>query len=125
MIKAILMDMDGVLVDACEWHYLSLNKALKEISNIEISYEEHISDFNGLPTRKKLNKLTEQGRIKLEDHDSIFNKKQYYTIETIKETAKYDEKKVNLHQHNRWNGLKLACCTNSITTTTIEMLKCT
>ena len=28
MIKAILFDMDGVLIDAKEWHYEALNKAL-------------------------------------------------------------------------------------------------
>ena len=27
-IKAILFDMDGVLIDAKEWHYEALNKAL-------------------------------------------------------------------------------------------------
>lgn len=28
-IKAIIFDMDGVLIDAREWHYESLNKALR------------------------------------------------------------------------------------------------
>ena len=27
-IKAILFDMDGVLIDAKEWHFVALNKAL-------------------------------------------------------------------------------------------------
>ena len=27
-IKLIIFDLDGVLVDACEWHYISLNKTL-------------------------------------------------------------------------------------------------
>ena len=54
MIKAILYDLDGVLVDATEWHYESLNEALKEISGFEISRLEHIQTFNGLPTMKKL-----------------------------------------------------------------------
>ena len=31
MIKAILYDLDGVLVDATEWHYESLNAALNEV----------------------------------------------------------------------------------------------
>ena len=51
MIKAILYDLDGVLVDATEWHYESLNEALKEISGFEISRLEHIQTFNGLPTQ--------------------------------------------------------------------------
>ena len=30
MIKLVIFDMDGVLVDACEWHRIALNEALKE-----------------------------------------------------------------------------------------------
>jgi len=30
-IKAIIFDMDGVLVDAKDWHYEALNKALKSL----------------------------------------------------------------------------------------------
>ena len=54
MIKAILYDLDGVLVDATEWHYESLNSALKEICGFIINRDEHISTFNGIPTMKKL-----------------------------------------------------------------------
>ena len=34
MIKAILYDLDGVLVDATEWHYESLNAALTGLNGI-------------------------------------------------------------------------------------------
>ena len=37
MIKAILYDLDGVLVDATEWHYESLNAALKEVCGFIIN----------------------------------------------------------------------------------------
>ena len=52
--KAILFDLDGVLVDACEWHYLSLNRALKEVVGFTINREDHNSTYNGLPTKVKL-----------------------------------------------------------------------
>ena len=48
MIKAILYDLDGVLVDATEWHYESLNNALKEVAGFIIKRDEHISTFNGI-----------------------------------------------------------------------------
>ena len=51
MKKLIIFDLDGVLVDACEWHRVALNKALKEVSNYEISLQDHYSTFNGIPTR--------------------------------------------------------------------------
>ena len=43
MIKAILFDLDGVLVDACDWHYLALNRALDEVVGFTISREDHVS----------------------------------------------------------------------------------
>lgn len=36
MIKLIIFDLDGVLVDACEWHRIALNLALKERCSYEI-----------------------------------------------------------------------------------------
>ena len=36
MIKAVIFDMDGVLIDAREWHYQALNKALR-LFGLEIS----------------------------------------------------------------------------------------
>ena len=41
MIKLVVFDLDGVLVDACEWHRVALNKALKALCDYEISLEEH------------------------------------------------------------------------------------
>jgi len=65
-------------------HWLSYtNKALKHISNTEINREEHISTFNGLPTRRKLELLTQQGRISEIHHNVIWHKKQEFTKETI------------------------------------------
>ncbi len=125
MIKLILFDLDGVLVDACEIHRISLNDALKEISNTEITIEEHHNQFNGLPTKKKLEILLSQNRINESDISLIFNKKQEYTIQEIKNNLKPDLIKIELHRQNRWNGLKSACVTNSITKTAALMLACT
>jgi beta-phosphoglucomutase-like phosphatase (HAD superfamily) len=46
MFKMIIFDLDGVLVDACEWHRLALNRALKEICGYEISLDDHHTIFN-------------------------------------------------------------------------------
>ena len=71
MIKAILYDLDGVLVDATEWHYESLNAALKEVCGFIINRDEHVSTFNVIPTIKKLEILHEQGRIEKKIFKSI------------------------------------------------------
>jgi beta-phosphoglucomutase-like phosphatase (HAD superfamily) len=41
LIKAIIYDLDGVLVDATEWHYESLNEALMEVAGFKITREEY------------------------------------------------------------------------------------
>ena len=56
-IEAVVFDMDGVLIDAKEWHYHALNRAL-ELFGFTISRAEHLSTFDGLPTSKKLEMLT-------------------------------------------------------------------
>ena len=120
MINAILYDLDGVLVDATEWHYESLNEALKEISGFEISRLEHIQTFNGLPTIKKLEILHEQNLVKKEDFDVIWDLKQSKTNEIIEKTASNDETKLRLHEGTK--KFKKICVTNSIRQTAVLML---
>ncbi len=52
-IEVIIFDMDGVLIEAKEWHYDSLNKALK-LFGFHISRHEHLTSYDGLPTKKSL-----------------------------------------------------------------------
>ena len=49
MIKTIIFDLDGVLIESKEIHYKALNEALP--FNYRISYEEHLSTYDGLPTK--------------------------------------------------------------------------
>ena len=53
MIKTIIFDLDGVLVDTKKIHFMALNLALKKIENKKISYQDHLKIFDGLPTKKK------------------------------------------------------------------------
>ena len=60
-IKAIVFDMDGVLIEAKDWHYEALNRALSMFGH-KISRYDHLVSYNGLPTRRKLEMLSlEQG----------------------------------------------------------------
>ena len=56
-IKAVIFDMDGVLIDAKEWHYEALNKAL-DLFGMEISRYDHLVTYDGLPTLMKLQMLS-------------------------------------------------------------------
>ena len=123
MIKLVVFDLDGVLVDACEWHRVALNKALKALCDYEISLEEHYSTFNGVPTKVKLQKLTEMNIVSPEIHQEIYEKKQELTIEIIKQNAEHREEKVQMIKDLRFAGYYIACYTNSIRETALLMLE--
>ena len=58
MIKTIIFDLDGVIVDTKLIHFSSLNEALKKTKKkYEISYSDHLKLYDGLPTVTKLEEL--------------------------------------------------------------------
>tara|TARA_Y100001938_G_scaffold148191_1_gene231225 strand:+ start:7393 stop:8004 length:612 start_codon:yes stop_codon:yes gene_type:complete len=122
-IDLVIFDLDGVLVDACEWHRLALNEALKEVCNYEISLDEHYSTFNGIPTKKKLNILTKTDIIKQKDIQCIYDKKQAKTLEIIRTHCKIRQEKIDMLKYLKANNVKIACYTNSIRQTGSLMLK--
>ena len=69
-VESVIFDMDGTLIDAREWHFRSLNEAL-QIFGEEISIEEHLSSFDGLPTSKKLEMLTERKGLPVSSYNSL------------------------------------------------------
>ena len=123
MIKLVIFDLDGVLVDACEWHRLALNRALKIVSDYEISLEDHVSTFNGIPTRVKLAKLVELGTIEEGQIEEIYHLKQDLTVQLIEESAHERQEKVDLINWLKEKGVKVACYTNSIRKTADLMLE--
>ena len=119
----VIFDLDGVLIDACEWHRLALNEALKEICNYEISIEDHHNTYNGIPTKVKLQQLSEKGIVSYGLHNEIFMLKQEKTISLIDKHAKKNQEKIELMQYLKNKNILLACFTNSIQETAYLMLK--
>jgi len=117
-IETVLFDLDGVLVDACDWHYEALNLALLDYGHDPISREEHISIYNGLPTKIKLKMLN----VPEEQMLLINNRKQKYTIEIISKTASINYDKIELFTYLKSLNIKIACVTNSIRETAELML---
>ena len=82
MIKAVIFDMDGVLIEAKDWHYEALNRALA-LFGFEISRYDHLTTYDGLPTSKKLEMLSLEGGLPRELHAFINEMKQAYTMEIV------------------------------------------
>lgn len=120
-VKAVLFDLDGVLVDACDWHYEALNQALAETGYPIINRQKHLTTYNGLPTRIKLEML---GVPQKKIHD-INQLKQKHTLKIIQERASIMPEKKALHSYLKDQGVRIACVTNSIRETAEAMLLAT
>lgn len=81
-IKAVIFDMDGVLIEAKDWHYEALNQAL-QLFGYEISRYDHLTTYDGLPTSKKLEMLSLESDLPRELHSFINEMKQNYTMQIV------------------------------------------
>jgi HAD superfamily hydrolase (TIGR01509 family) len=122
MIKAIAFDMDGVLIEAKDWHFQALNRALA-LFGCEISRHDHLTSFDGLPTRRKLQMLSEENKIPLDLHDFINELKQLYTMEIVASQCKPRFNHEYALSRLRARGFQLAVCSNSIRSTIEVMMR--
>lgn len=121
MIKAVLFDMDGVLIDAKDWHYEALNDALG-LFGMEISRSDHLSSFDGLPTKRKLEILSQTHGLPRALHDFINEIKQRRTYElTIEHCRPMFHHQYALSRLKQ-EGKKIGVCSNSIKTTIRTMM---
>lgn len=122
MIKAVLFDMDGVLIDAKEWHYETLNDALG-LLGLNISRTEHLAVYDGLPTRKKLEMLSKTRGLPPRLHDFVNALKQKMTYEVIVERCR----PVFHHEYAlsrlKREGRQIVVCSNSIRSTVEAMMR--
>jgi HAD superfamily hydrolase (TIGR01509 family) len=122
MIKLIIFDLDGVLVEAKEIHYKTLNKALAEVDKkYMITEKEHLSTYDGLKTNQKLEMLTKNKGLNPINYEQIWNRKQDLTIDAISE-LKPNAHLIVVFKRLRDMGYKLACCSNSIRRSVLVML---
>ena len=119
-IKAVLFDMDWVLIDAREWHYEALNRALA-LFGYTITREEHEWYYNWLPTLVKLQRLTEEKWLPVCLHQFINEMKQQYTVDEIYNNSQPDFWKQVMLKKLKKMWIKIACCSNSIRRS-IEMM---
>lgn len=112
-IKAVIFDMDGVLIEAKDWHYEALNKALS-VFGMEISRYDHLVTYDGLPTKKKLEMLSMERGLPAGLHGFINDLKQQYTTEIVYAKCKPRFQHQYALSRLKSMGYKIAVCSNSI-----------
>lgn len=121
-IKAVVFDMDGVLIEAKDWHYEALNRALR-LFGYEISRYDHLVTYDGLPTAKKLEMLSLEKGLPVGLHPFINDLKQSYTIDIVHTSCfprffhEYALSKLSA------DGYRLAVASNSIRNTVQLMME--
>jgi beta-phosphoglucomutase len=113
MIKAVLFDMDGVLIDAKEWHYEALNDVLAAFG-MTIDRDAHLSTYDGLPTRRKLEMLSMARGLPVGLHELINELKQARTAEIAMQRCRPTFNHVQALTKLKADGLKLGVCSNSV-----------
>lgn len=119
--SAVVFDMDGVLVDARDWHFEALNEALL-IFGESISREEHLGKFDGLPTKVKLRMLVEEGRMPKDLIPLIESVKQERTLRAAARLCFPRIEHLIMLADLKRRGFKIGVATNSIRLTATSML---
>ena len=118
MLKLILFDLDGVLIDTKWIHFDCLNEALGEYS---ITEEEHINVYDGRKTTQKLEMLTERKGLPVDRYQEIYDVKQALTMDEIVKIQPRPHI-VDLFRKLTEDGYQIGVCSNSIRRTVLTAL---
>lgn len=121
-IKAVIFDMDGVLIEAKDWHYEALNKALG-LFGMKISRYDHLVTYDGLPTLKKLEMLSTERGLPTRLHIFINDMKQQFTMELVHAQCKPRFHHEYALSRLKEEGYQLAVASNSIRNTVQVMME--
>ena len=122
MIAAVVFDMDGVLIDARDWHYDALNRALG-LFGCSISRYDHLVTFDGLPTRQKLKMLSLERGLPVELHEFINELKQVYTSEIVHQRCRPVFQHEYALSRLKQAGYRLGVASNSVRMTVDLMME--
>jgi HAD superfamily hydrolase (TIGR01509 family) len=122
MIKLIIFDLDGVLVEAKKIHYDTLNYALSSVSDeYVISWDEHINKYDGLKTNQKLQMISDEKGLPIDYHKMVWEKKQNLTLLELRNLKPEHQLSETMSRLSS-DGYKIACCSNSIRKTVLTVL---
>ena len=109
-IKAVIFDMDGVLIDSTKFCSISHDRLFKEY-NIIISGKEH-KKYIGMSLRDKLNEIGGKYNIKF-NLEKITKKLVKHQLELMKGELKPNKKNLELIKELKNDSIKIAVATSS------------
>lgn len=119
MVKCLLFDLDGVLIDACDIHADAFRMALQQVTGIEMTPEEHERDYNGLSTRAKLAKMGLPDEVQTK----VFLVKQSITWSLLPQRCASSDRLVKTFETLFAKGYKVGCVSNCIRLTVEGVLE--
>jgi HAD superfamily hydrolase (TIGR01509 family) len=119
MIKLVIFDLDGVLVEAKAIHFDALNEALGPKYAIE--WNEHLSRYDGLKTNQKLEMLTQEKGLPSSMYKQVWDEKQRLTLQKLSNLQSSNQLQACMSSLVN-EGYKIACCSNSIRKTVLTVL---
>ena len=115
-LRLIVFDLDGVLVETKRVHFEALNQSLLDAGAARISWQEHLSRFDGLDTESKLDALISEGRLTPAQRSSVWSRKQAVTRSLLRsQEANKEIRKV--FRMLREAGIVVGIASNSIRAT--------
>lgn len=119
MNNLIIFDLDGTLFESREMHFIALNNALELRGYPTIKLSDHLSRFDGLPTRVKLQMLGIEG-ISAEE---VLRVKQQHTLAWIERNVRTNRQFMHLFADLRTQGWQVAVASNAVGTTVVRALQ--
>jgi beta-phosphoglucomutase len=121
MLRAVIFDFDGVIVDSEIMHFEAFNKALQPYE-VRISKEQYFEEYLGLTDRDLLKTLVEEERLKANESkiDTIAQKKTQIFEETAKQAPVIDGVNDFLELLEQ-NSITVAICSGALSAE-IEMI---
>lgn len=109
----MIFALAGVIADASDWRFQALTRALSE-HGFALTREEHLRNYEGLPTMEKLKMLSSAKGQPEALHRQINELKQRYTTELIMRNCGPCDSQIAMLSRLRAENYKLAVASNAI-----------